>query len=59
MNLGVCTINIPDVALTSKKDEKEFWKILDDRLENLVKPMGILRYEKLKGIKAKVAPLLW
>jgi ribonucleoside-triphosphate reductase len=59
MNLGVCTINIPDVALTSKKDEEEFWKLLDYRMEKLVKPMGILRYEKLKGIKAKVAPLLW
>lgn len=58
-NLGVCTINIPDIALSSKGDIKEFWKIFDDRMENLVKPSLIIRYTKLKGVKAKVAPILW
>ena len=58
-NLGVQTINLPDIALSSKKNEKEFWKIFEDRMENLIKPMGILRYEKLKGVKSDVAPLLW
>lgn len=59
MNLGVQTINIPDIALSSKGDMKEFWDIFEDRMENLIKPMGVLRYTKLKGVKAKVAPLLW
>ena len=59
MNLGVCTINIPDIALTSNGDKEKFWELLDYRMENLVKPAGILRYDKLKGVKAKVAPLLW
>ena len=28
-------------------------------MENLVKPACLLRYDKLKGVKAKVAPILW
>lgn len=59
MNIGVCTINIPDIALSSKGDIDEFWKIFDERMEGFVKPAGILRYDKLKRVKAKVNPLLW
>ena len=58
-NLGVCTINIPDVALSSKGNMNDFWRIFDERMETLVKPAGIIRYTKLKGVKAKVAPILW
>lgn len=53
------TLSLPDVALTSQKDMKLFWEILNNRLENIVKPSLMLRYEKLRGIKASVAPLLW
>ena len=28
-------------------------------MENLVKPACLLRYDELKGVKAKVAPILW
>ena len=28
-------------------------------METLIKPACIFRYDKLKGVKAKVAPLLW
>lgn len=59
MNLGVVTLNLPDIALTSKGDIKEFWNIFDYRMENLIKPACELRYNKLKGVKAKVNPLLW
>ena len=58
-NLGVCTINIVDIALTSKGNKEVFWKLFDERMENLVKPACLLRYDKLKGVKAKVAPILW
>lgn len=57
-NVGACTINLPYVALLSKGNEEEFWKILDDKLD-LCKRVGILRFDKLKGVKAEVAPLLW
>lgn len=57
-NLGVCTINLPHAALSSKGDINKFWEILDERLE-YCKEIGTLRYEKLKGVKASVAPILW
>ena len=57
-NVGVQSINLPFVALISKRDNRDFFEVLDEYL-NLCKRMGILRFEKLKGVKAKVAPLLW
>ena len=57
-NLGVATVNLPDVALTAEGDEEEFFYILERRLE-LCKEVGILRYDKMKGVKAKSAPILW
>ena len=32
-NQGVVTINLPDVALSSKGDMDKFWKIMDERLD--------------------------
>ena len=57
-NLGVTTLNLVDIALTSHGDIDEFWTIFDNRLE-LVKESLLLRYEKLKGVKASVAPIMW
>jgi ribonucleoside-triphosphate reductase len=57
-NVGVQSINLPFVALISKKENRDFYNVLDEYLD-LCKRMGILRFEKLKGVKAKVAPLLW
>ena len=57
-NLGVCTINLVDVALSSGGDFDKFWKIFDERLE-LCKKMGICRYERLKGTPSDTAPILW
>lgn len=57
-NLGVTTLNLPHIALSSKKDIKLFWDIFNNRLE-LVKESLLLRYEKLRGVKANVAPILW
>ena len=49
---------MPDVALSSKKDEKEFWKIFDERLELCHEALQ-LRHKRLSGITSDVAPLLW
>lgn len=57
-NLGVATINLPYVALLSQGNLEDFWKILDEKLE-LCRRVGELRYNKLKGVKASVAPILW
>lgn len=57
-NLGVCTINLPYVALESGGDFGRFWTILNERLE-LARQVGELRYNKMRGVKASVAPILW
>lgn len=57
-NKGVVTINLPDVALSSKKDMTTFWSIFDERLELCHKAL-IKRYERLKGTISDVAPILW
>lgn len=57
-NQGVCSVNIVDVALSSKKDIKLFWKIMDERLELAFKGL-MAKHNNLKGTKAKVAPILW
>ena len=57
-NLGVVTINLADVALSSKKDMDKFWEILDERLELCHRALR-LRYERLSHITSDAAPLLW
>lgn len=57
-NFGVFSINLVNAALTSKKDMDLFWNILDERLD-LVKELGLLRYNQLKNVPSDVAPILW
>lgn len=57
-NQGVVTINLVDVACSSKGDLKEFWKIMDERLD-LCKEALMCRHNRLKGTPSDVAPILW
>ena len=57
-NQGVVTINLVDVALSSGKDLKKFWKIYDERLELCHKALQI-RHERLAKATSDVAPILW
>lgn len=57
-NQGAVTINLPDVALSSHKDEGEFWKILNERLDLCHRAIR-LRHDRLKGTPSDIAPILW
>ncbi len=57
-NQGVVTINLPDVALSSKQDMNKFWKIFDERLELCHKALQI-RHKRLSNVTSDVAPILW
>ncbi len=57
-NQGVVTINLPDVALSSKGDMDKFWKIFDERLELCHKALQ-LRHKRLSNVTSDVAPILW
>ena len=57
-NQGVVTINLVDVACSSKGDMKAFWRIMDERLD-LCKEALMCRHNRLKGTPSDVAPILW
>lgn len=57
-NQGVVTINLPDVALSSKGDKEKFWQLFDERLELCHKAMQC-RHERLAIATSDVAPILW
>lgn len=57
-NQGVVTINLVDVALSSKGDKDSFWEILDERLELCHRALR-LRHERLLGTTSDSAPILW
>ncbi len=57
-NQGVVTINLVDVACSSRKDMDKFWKLLDERLQICYRAL-MIRHNRLKGTKSDVAPILW
>ncbi|MCD7949494.1 MAG: anaerobic ribonucleoside-triphosphate reductase [Erysipelotrichaceae bacterium] len=57
-NQGVVTLNLVDIACSSKGDMKEFWRIFDERLD-LCKEALMCRHNRLKGTPSDVAPILW
>jgi ribonucleoside-triphosphate reductase len=57
-NMGVVTLNLVDAACSSKGNEEEFWKLMDERAEICHKALRC-RYERLRGTSSDVAPILW
>lgn len=57
-NLGVVSLNLPRIAIEAKGDEQRFFELLEQRLS--VAKHGLdSRISRLKGVKAKVAPILY
>ena len=57
-NQGVVTINLVDLALSSKGNVNEFWRIFDERLELCHRAL-MIRHNRLKGTLSDAAPILW
>lgn len=57
-NLGVVSLNLPRIAIESGGDWEKFYTILDERLD-LAKRALDTRIERLRGVKAAVAPILY
>lgn len=57
-NMGVTTINLADVALSSGGDYDKFWKLMDERCELCHKGMRV-RIDRLAAVTSDVAPILW
>lgn len=57
-NQGVVTVNLVDIACSSKGNIDLFWKIFDERME-LCHIALQARHQRLKGTTSDVAPILW
>lgn len=57
-NGGVVTINLFDIALSSKGDMDEFWKIFEYRTELCHRALQC-RLKRLENATSDVAPILW
>jgi ribonucleoside-triphosphate reductase len=56
--MGVTTINLADVAFSSKGDFDLFWKLFDERTELCHKGLQA-RIKRLEQVTSDVAPILW
>jgi ribonucleoside-triphosphate reductase len=57
-NMGVVTANLPRIAIRAQGSEEKFYRLLDELLETCKEGL-FYRIERLKGVKAKVAPILY
>lgn len=57
-NLGVVSINLPRIGILAKGDMEKFWEMLAAITDTAFDALEY-RVSKLKGVKAKVAPILY
>lgn len=57
-NQGVVTINLPDIAFSSKGNFDKFWELFEERTELCHRALQC-RHERLTGTLSDVAPILW
>lgn len=57
-NMGVTTINLADVALSSNGDFNKFWQLMEERCELCHKGLKA-RIDRLEEVTSDVAPILW
>ncbi|MDP5252963.1 MULTISPECIES: anaerobic ribonucleoside-triphosphate reductase [unclassified Vibrio] len=57
-NLGVVSLNLPRIAIEAKGNEAKFYNMLERRLR-LARRALETRIDRLRGVKARVAPILY
>lgn len=57
-NQGVVSLNLPQIGILAKKDEKKFWEIFDERLELCYEAL-MCRHYALVGVTSDVSPIHW
>lgn len=57
-NMGVVSLNLPQIGILADGSEKKFFEILGKRLE-LAKKALLLRYNLLKDVVSDVSPIHW
>ena len=57
-NMGVVSLNLPQIGIIANGNEEMFWNLFNKRLE-LCKEALMCRYELLKGTISDVSPIHW
>ena len=57
-NQGVVSLNLPQIGILAKGDEKKFWEILEERLELCYEAL-MCRHEALRKVRSDVSPVHW
>ena len=57
-NMGVVSLNLPQIAIIADGDMEAFWEILDQRLA-LAKEALMVRYDLLKDATSDISPIHW
>lgn len=57
-NMGVVSLNLPQIGIIANKDEDKFWTLLEARLE-LVFDALMVRYNSLLGTLSDESPIHW
>ncbi len=57
-NMGVVSLNLPDVALSADGDVEEFWRVFEQRTD-LIKEMLLKRVDLLRGVSTEISPIHW
>lgn len=58
VNQGVVTINLADIALSSKGDYNEFWRLFEERTELCHRALQ-QKHNRLARVTSDAAPILW
>lgn len=57
-NQGVVSLNLPQIGILAKGDEKLFWQLLDERLELCYEAL-MCRHKALSEVVSDVSPIHW
>lgn len=57
-NQGVVSLNLPQIGILAKGDEKKFWELMDERLALCYEAL-MCRHRALKGTTSDVSPVHW
>ncbi len=57
-NQGVVSVNLPQIGILAKGDEKKFWQIFEERMQLCFEAI-MCRHNALKGVTSDVSPVHW